>query len=68
MAGTNWNPDLSEAKRPTGLMAQFDGNLTRNYSARKNVRTASGVPYGECDDQVDGDINTGCDSHPGMPG
>jgi hypothetical protein len=69
MPGTNWNPDVSPAKRPTGVMAQWDGNLTRNYAAKKNVRTQDGPTYGECYDMdTEGDIDTGCDAGPGMPG
>jgi hypothetical protein len=70
MAGTNWNPDVSPSSRPTGVMTQFDGNLTHNYDAVRNVRTQDGIPYGDgCDEVSVGDvIDTGCDSHPGMPG
>lgn len=69
MAGTNWNPDISPSKRPTGVMSQFDGNLTRNAAARKNVRTQDGIPYGDCyDTEPAGDIDTACDAGPGVPG
>lgn len=36
----------SQGKRDTAVMAQFDGNISRNYEGVKNVRVATGLQAG----------------------
>ncbi len=52
--GPNWNPDTTQGKMPVRVMAQWDGNLTRNYSNSRNVRTVDHIHYGECDEDCCG--------------
>jgi hypothetical protein len=50
---TDINPDVSPARRPTGVQTQLDGNLANNPYGAKQVRMSDGPTYGPMDDDDD---------------